>query len=110
LTEAVALVERMPMVGRHFNGNVDLRVVVNLQKGHVQGLRQRLYESLDDACSGTAAGEREKLAWVGRARAAMDRFAQVCRAEVVGRIPGPWLKKTGAVGRLVQRLYDGLNI
>jgi hypothetical protein len=52
---------------------------------HMTGLRQRLYESLDDDRSGTAAVERAMLAWVGRARAALDRLAHACRPEIVGR-------------------------
>jgi hypothetical protein len=60
---------------------------VNFQKGLLTGLRQRLYESLDDERSATAAGEREKLARVQRARAAMGRLFHACREVIVGRPP-----------------------
>jgi hypothetical protein len=60
---------------------------INFQKGHLTGLRQCLYESLDNGRSATVAGECEKLARVGRARAAMGRLAHACREVIVGRPP-----------------------
>jgi hypothetical protein len=104
LAEAVALDDRLKVVGRKLSG----LTMVN-QRSHLTALRQRLYDSLiDDGRSGTAAAEREKLARVGRARAAVARLAHVCGAEVFDRIPGPGLNYSGALCHLVQRLYDAL--
>jgi hypothetical protein len=46
---------------------------------------------LNDGCSESAAGEREKLARVGRSRAAIAQLAFICREEILGRelLPPP---------------------
>jgi hypothetical protein len=80
LEEAQALDKRVLAAGGKFKG------YVRFDKGHLSALRQRLYDSLlDDGCAITAAGEREKLARVSRARATMGRLAHACRPEIVGR-------------------------
>jgi hypothetical protein len=79
LEEAQTLDKQVLTTGRKFRGSVFFN------KGHLTALRQRLYDSLGDGRSATAAAEREKLARVGRARAAMGRLAHACRPEIVGR-------------------------
>jgi hypothetical protein len=80
LAEAVALREKLYRFERAFIG-----VVVNLKKDHLKRISQRLKASLDDGRSGTVAGEREKLAHLGRVRAVVDRLAHLCREEAFGR-------------------------
>jgi hypothetical protein len=60
---------------------------VSLDGGYIIDLRQRLYDSLSDGNgrSESAAGEREKLARVSRARAAIAQLAFICREEILGR-------------------------
>jgi hypothetical protein len=78
MEEAVALDERLKAVARCMSG-------LKINQSHLTRIRQRLYASLDDGRSETAAGEREKLASLGPVRDAVGRLAHVCRPEIVGR-------------------------
>jgi hypothetical protein len=65
---------------------------INLGKGHIEAIRQRLRASLDDVCFESVAGERTKLARVGRMKNAVNRLFfgwKSLAAEAVPRIPTP---------------------
>jgi hypothetical protein len=88
MVSAQALGARLLDAGRKYTG------VVHFNEGHLTGLCQRLYASLEDGCAKTVAEEWRKIERVRRAERAMARLKEVCEANVYRcRAPETWTFK-----------------